>query len=424
MKDIFKSHLKKYLSIETINNLVESFSKTRLHGLLRNENKISHEKLLKYFPNLTKHPLINNGYIYDPNLISPGKHWLFDAGCYYLQDLSAMLVASLLPIDQDDIVLDMCAAPGGKTIQTSLKLNKSGFILANDISKKRANVLISNIERMGLGNVIVTNENALKICEKYPNTFTKILLDAPCSGSGMFRKDDRMIEDWHLNKVISAAKLQKELIVAAYDALAPGGLLLYSTCSFSYEENEEVIFELKKKRDIILVNIANDPSFYRDNKLKEAIHLFPHLYEGDGHFICLIKKPGELKTATIPKKKLCLLKYNEFRLYKFEDQTGIYGINIPFDTKDLFVLRYGVKLFDKQRKQTIPHHHLTHFLDATNSISLNEEELNVYLSGNVIKKDNIKDGFHIVSYDGINLGLIKASRRMLKNHYPKGLRIS
>jgi NOL1/NOP2/sun family putative RNA methylase len=422
MKDIFKSHLKKYLSIETINNLVESFSKTRLHGLLRNENKISHEKLLKYFPNLTKHPLINNGYIYDPNLISPGKHWLFDAGCYYLQDLSAMLVASLLPIDQDDIVLDMCAAPGGKTIQTSLKLSKSGLILANDISKKRANILVSNIERMGLGNVIVANEDALNICKKYPNMFTKILLDAPCSGSGMFKKDDKMIEDWHINKVLSAAKLQKELIVAAYDALAPGGLLLYSTCSFSYEENEEVIFELKKERDIILVNIANHISFYRDDKLKEAIHLFPHLYEGDGHFICLIKKPGELKTSTIPKKKLSLLNHNESTFYKLEDQTGIYGINIPFDTKDLFILRYGVKLFDKQNKQVIPHHHLTHFLDASNSITLNDEELKIYLSGNVIKKDNIKDGFHIVSYDGINLGLIKASRGMLKNHYPKGLR--
>ncbi|MDY0118405.1 MAG: RNA methyltransferase [Bacilli bacterium] len=422
MKDIFKSHLKKYLSDKTISDLVESFSKPRLHGLLRNENKISHEKLLKYFPSLIKHPLINNGYTYDPNLISPGKHWLFDAGCYYLQDLSAMLVASLLPIEKDDIVLDMCAAPGGKTVQTSLKLSKSGLILANDISKKRANILVSNIERMGLGNVIVANEDALNICKKYPNMFTKILLDAPCSGSGMFKKDDKMIEDWHINKVLSAAKLQKELIVAAYDALAPGGLLLYSTCSFSYEENEEVIFELKKERDIILVNIANHVSFYRDDKLKEAIHLFPHLYEGDGHFICLIKKPGELKTSTIPKKKLSLLNHNESTFYKLEDQTGIYGINIPFDTKDLFILRYGVKLFDKQNKQVIPHHHLTHFLDASNSITLNDEELKIYLSGNVIKKDNIKDGFHIVSYDGINLGLIKASRGMLKNHYPKGLR--
>jgi NOL1/NOP2/fmu family ribosome biogenesis protein len=275
---------------------------------------------------------------------------------------------------------------------------------------------------MGLGNVIVANEDALNICKKYPNMFTKILLDAPCSGSGMFKKDDKMIEDWHINKVLSAAKLQKELIVAAYDALAPGGLLLYSTCSFSYEENEEVIFELKKERDIILVNIANHISFYRDDKLKEAIHLFPHLYEGDGHFICLIKKPGELKTSTIPKKKLSLLNHNESTFYKLEDQTGIYGINIPFDTKDLFILRYGVKLFDKQNKQVIPHHHLTHFLDASNSITLNDEELKIYLSGNVIKKDNIKDGFHIVSYDGINLGLIKASRGMLKNHYPKGLR--
>lgn len=422
MKDIFKSHLKKYLSDKTISDLVESFSKPRLHGLLRNENKISHEKLLKYFPSLIKHPLINNGYTCDPNLISPGKHWLFDAGCYYLQDLSALLVASLLPIEKDDIVLDMCAAPGGKTVQTSLKLSKSGLILANDISKKRANILVSNIERMGLGNVIVANEDALNICKKYPNMFTKILLDAPCSGSGMFKKDDKMIEDWHINKVLSAAKLQKELIVAAYDALAPGGLLLYSTCSFSYEENEEVIFELKKERDIILVNIANHISFYRDDKLKEAIHLFPHLYEGDGHFICLIKKPGELKTSTIPKKKLSLLNHNESTFYKLEDQTGIYGINIPFDTKDLFILRYGVKLFDKQNKQVIPHHHLTHFLDASNSITLNDEELKIYLSGNVIKKDNIKDGFHIVSYDGINLGLIKASRGMLKNHYPKGLR--
>ncbi len=420
-KKEFYEHLQKYLSDEEIEKLIDSFSTPRNNGLLLNKEKLSEEKLLNTFKGLKKHTLIKNGYFYDPNEISPAKHFLYDAGCYYLQDISAMYVSSSLDFSEDDIVLDLCAAPGGKTIQASLKMNNKGLIIANDVSTKRANILISNIERMGRGNIIVTNEDALNLCKKLPSIFTKIILDAPCSGSGMFKKDEKMIDDWSLKKVQNCAIFQKELINAAFSLLVPGGTLLYSTCSFSYEENEEVIFSLEKSFDVERINLPSDKSFYRSKNLKEAIHLFPSYFDGDGHFICQLKKPGEFKKSELKKDKA--FKYNELStLYEYEQNGITYGLTYPYFPKNIRILRLGVKQNELKGKTLVPHHHYARFLPSTNSLPLTYEELEKYLKGLTLKRDNLANGYYIVKYENLNFGYVKNVNGTLKNLYPKGLR--
>ena len=417
----FLDNLSKYLPKNEVDLLVESLFTRRKQGLLLNTEKLDEVTLLRYFPSLEKHPLIKNGYIYDPEVISPGKHFLFDAGAYYLQDLSAMMVSHLLPLDENDIVLDLAAAPGGKTIQTSLKMNNKGLIIANDISKSRAEILVNNVERMGRANVIVTNENALDLAKKLPPIFSKIILDAPCSGSGMFKKDDKMIEDWSINKVKKYQEIQKDLILAAFSLLIPGGIMVYSTCSFSYEENEDVIFALEKEVDVKRINIPVDPSFYRDASLKEAIHLLPSHFEGDGQFIALLQKPGELKVPSLTIDKRFFFN-NELNLHEIKINKEKYGLTVPYLPKYVNILRAGVRLTNTINKTVTPHHHLSHYLSSTNSVALNESDFHAYIHGNTLKNPSLKDGFYVVKYEDINLGYVKSVNGTLKNLYPKGLR--
>lgn len=422
MLENFKNHLLTYLDQTSVDCLISSITNKRLTGLLLNTKKLSFSTLSNYFPQLKEHFLIPNSYVYDPNIYSPGKTFLFDAGCYYIQDLSAMLVAALLDVDEDDFVVDLCASPGGKTVQTSIKMNNKGLIIANDINGLRAKVLSSNVERMGLANVIVTNEDANALLKKLKIRPTKIILDAPCSGSGMFRKLDKMIEDWSYEKVKKYAVIQKELLENAFNKLTDGGTLIYSTCSFSYEENEEVILALLNKYDNVeLVNLSGDKHFYSHPSLKEAIHLFPHLYEGDGHFICKLKKTGSLPKKEAFQKSDVFGKFTLDLLIKKLGET-YYGLTTDFDTTNLKVLRLGVALGTINKSVINYDHHLAHYLSSQNSLALTKIQKDAYIKGLTIEYKDIENGFHIVSYDGINLGFVKAVNGILKNHYPKGLR--
>ena len=235
----FKEHLYQHYPHIIVYELLLSLEKESVHAALLNPKKMSDETFLSLFPHVKKHPFIPHAFYYDKNEYSLGKNIFHDAGAYYLQDPSAMLVAAFLPISKGDYILDMCAAPGGKTIQTAF--HEEVTVVANDISYPRALTLSSNIERMGLGNVMVTAMNLHQFPLSYRHFFDSIILDAPCSGSGMFRKQGEMRLDWTYNKVLECAKTQKELLSLADSFLKPGGHLLYSTCSFSYEEDEKAI---------------------------------------------------------------------------------------------------------------------------------------------------------------------------------------
>ena len=416
----FAEHLKRYLSEEEIDQLMASLNDQSLHGVLLNPSKMSDEEFLSLYPEVKKHPLVPHAYIYLKDLYNLGKSIYHTLGCFYLQEPSAMVPAYLLNAQKDEIILDMCAAPGGKTIQTSFNMKNTGLIISNDLSRNRCSAIIENEERLGLGNVVITNNDLSLIYERMPNTFDRIILDAPCSGSGMFRKENKMMDDWSYNKVLKFSEVQKQLINIAYSMLKPGGLLCYSTCSFSYEEDEEVIESLLNSTDAELVNLDNQ-LFYKSKEKGYGIHLFPHIFPGEGHYICLIKKPGNCtfkeEKVTINKNKFDL---NFKNIFQFGDY--LFGINYSYNFKCFNVVRLGVKIGQLINKEIKYDYHYAHYIsDFPFKQSLNEQELISYFKGNTLNS-SIEKGTYLLTFVGKNVDLTKADGRIIKNHFPKNFR--
>lgn len=428
----FKKHLEKYLSKDEIEKLMEAVANAPIRALLLNLYKMRVCDLLAEYPFLKPHPIVKNGYLFNPKEHELGKSIHHFQGCFYIQEPSAMVPAYLLNAEHTDYVLDLCAAPGGKTVQTSLLMQNLGVLVANDISRSRINAVLENVERMGLANVVITNNDFSKLKHFYKDYFTKIILDAPCSGSGMFRKDNKMIEDWSYNKVLKFAEEQKKLILYAYEMLAPGGTMCYSTCSFSFEENEEVIEYLLENTDAELVEIKKNNLFYVDKQKPYGIHLFPHIFNGDGQYVCLIKKPGELTLKKIKREDNPVMnnlrKYIPVESYQLRSikRFGDYLFALPLDFKysnDMNIIRYGLKIGEIKNVSTIIYdHHFSHYLqNFPLEVELDEENLKKYMKGETLNIEKDKN-FVLVKYQNIPLGFAKSDGRILKNHLPKGLR--
>ena len=293
MKELLGDEFQAYL---------DSFSQKRLYGLRVNNLKISTEDFLKISPfKLKKIPWIDNGFYYEEE-DKPAKHPYYFAGLYYLQEPSAMTPASILPIEHGDKVLDVCAAPGGKSTELGARLGGTGLLVSNDISASRAKALLKNIEVSGIGNVVITCEEPGKLISSFESFFDKILIDAPCSGEGMFRKDNKLIKSWQMNGPEYFAAIQKSILSQAAQMLKPGGYMLYSTCTFSKLEDEDNIhLFLESHPDFSLVDIFDSgiPSihpyegFSKGIGLPQCVRIFPHKMHGEGHFVALLKKDGE-----------------------------------------------------------------------------------------------------------------------------------
>lgn len=423
----FVEHLKKYLKEDEISDLLISLQNEKSkHALILNTEKMKEEDFEKEFPLIQKHPFIPKCYIYEEDIYFFGKNIYFDMGVYYLFEPCSPLVSYLLNPNKDDLILDACAAPGGKTIHTSLMMNNDGLIISNELSKERAHILSSNVERMGRKNVVVISNQIKELAKKYKNTFSKIILDAPCSGSGMFRKESKMQEDWTYNKVLSLASLQKELIDYCFSMLQEGGVMVYSTCSFSYEEDEETILSLlEKNENAYLIDIEDNEYFYKSEK-KIGIHLFPHKYFGEGHYICLIGKRISSNPISIKKKK-----EDKFPQYKeqlnldgftFKYDNNIFLLPYDFDLKNLYIIRGGLKLGTIEKHGFDYDHALSHYLsEFENEINLDLENAKKFLAGEQLFKEN-KNGFCLVKYNNIPLGWGKTTSNRINNRYPKGLR--
>ncbi len=417
----FKEHLKSYLSNEEIDKLMDSLNEESLHAVLLNPKKMSDEEFLKLYPEVKKHPFVPHAYIYIKEIYNLGKSIYHTLGCFYLQEPSAMVPAYLLNAEENDLILDMCAAPGGKTIQSSFLMKDTGLIISNDLSKPRTFSIVENVERLGLGNIVVANNDLSLISNKLENTFDKIILDAPCSGSGMFRKEQKMEDDWSYNKVLKFAETQKQLISIAYSMLKPGGILSYSTCSFSLEEDEEVVKYLLDNTDAEIIPIDNNPLFYINKKTPLGIHLLPSIFPGEGHYICLIKKPGisvkrDFKVG-IDKK---ISQFNFEQIYRFGDY--LFGLNYPYNFKCFNVIRLGVKIGESIKGDIKYDYHYAHYINKfDNTYSLQSNELAKYFSGETINASVYK-GIYLLTFDGINVDLAKSDGRIFKNHFPKGLR--
>lgn len=407
-------------------------------GLYLNRNKKNVERVLEE-QYIEHHPIVENGYLYDENY-HPGRSAYFLAGLYYIQEPSAMLVADALPIEPDDFVLDMCAAPGGKSCEIASRLTGEGILIANDIEASRARILSENIERFGLDNTIVTNVDPMRFTKQFQEAFDKIVLDAPCSGEGMFRKLEQAIDTWSEEKVLECAHIQKNLLKGAYDMLKQGGMVIYSTCTYSYEENEAMVHYAVDELGFELLPLNKSNGLCPGVDLDEVVRCYPHHYRGEGHFIALLKKPGNSPRKQVrtikPSVNLADLKvlkafYQEnlnkkVPSYIIENNGHLYAVKKNFpELKGIRVLRNGLYLGEVRKNRFIPSYSLALTLtkqDVKRSYDYpsESEEIKKYIHGETLEGTGEK-GFGVIFVDGYPLSFYKESNQV-KNLFPKGLR--
>lgn len=408
--------------------------------------------------------VINNS---DKTILS--KHPYYFAGLYYIQEPSAMIPAAILPVEEGDRVLDLCAAPGGKATELAAKLNGTGILVANDISVSRAMALAKNLQMTGARNVVVTAETPDKLSEKFDGFFDKILIDALCSGEGMFRREPRMVKDWLANGPEYYSKLQKEILDKAYTMLKPGGMMVYSTCTFSVMEDEAVIqWFTDKYKDMSICTVEHKDGFSYgrpdmiengDDSLKKCIRIFPHRSKGEGHFATLLKKEdkdkqsdsendasGPIKKKQIRNKALgknCLSKeknkdyideINQFikidgcqdmiNIKKDVVSLAVSGINL----RGLRVIQDGLILGEIKKKfEPSPQLALSFGRNEfSRMVDFVADDIEVikYLKGETIQTDSTLKGWGLVTVDGYPLGWCKGNGNgMLKNKYYPGWRL-
>ena len=419
----FKENLLECMNESKADSLINSLNLEDTHAVLLNTRFISDEEFISLYPKVKPHPLVKHAFIYDKNEYQLGKSLLHELGYFYIQDPAAMVVSNLLDYNPDDIILDMCAAPGGKSIQAAFKSNKDTIIIANDISFSRASLISNNVERLGLDNIIISNNDFSKNYRDYINTFDNIL-DAPCSGSGMFRKDEQMMLDWSINKVYKFAEIQKQLILIAYNMLKPGGILSYSTCSYSIQEDEEVIEYLLNHSDAKLIDLVNIG--YKNPNKPIGIRLTPDNYIGEGQYICQISKPGNKNSNKyINQNKfqnILPARLESYDIKKFNET--YFAIKKCFDTKKMTLLRYGVKVGEYSKNVFRYDLHYARSLDHKDmpAVNLNIDEVKSYLAGNPINKQSENKGYILLTYKNNPVDIAKTDGSLIKNHYPKGLR--
>ena len=475
----FTARMEKLLG-KDYETFLKSYEETRKYALRVNTLKISPEEFVQIAPfHLTKVPWIDNAFYYEEE-DAPARHPFYYAGLYYLQEPSAMTPASVLAPQKGERVLDLCAAPGGKATALAAMLGGEGLLVANDISASRCRALLKNLELFGTVNAFVTNAVPARLAEQFPGWFDSVLLDAPCSGEGMFRKDENTIRAWYPEKNAECAKIQKDLILRSADMLRPGGRLLYSTCTFAPEENEEVIQHLLSQRpDMQLCSIPHREGFSAGLcGLDKCVRLWPHIAGGEGHFLALLQKDGsasekigtadeaeerrsQMPKSAVKEKKMAGKKGGtraqaprpDARIEQFFEQTGIKserisgwlektqirGTQVYFDTayrgeaKGIPFVRNGLYAGELKKDRFEPSQELAMALARSEcSLVLNlpaeDERLMRYLKGETISyiPEEIKakqaKGWVLICAAGYPLGWGKAGGGLIKNKYHTGWR--
>jgi len=371
------------------------------------------------------------GFYYDPDS-RPGLHVYHEAGVYYLQEASAMAPVALLDPQPGEKVCDLCAAPGGKTTQIAGRMGGEGFLLCNEINPKRAKILSRNIERMAVANALVTNEHPANLAKKYPAFFDRVLVDAPCSGEGMFRKEEAAVTDWSQETVEMCARRQAEILHSAAQLVRPGGRLVYSTCTFAPEEDEEAVAHFLKVHPEFQPEIVEAPWFIPGEN--GSHRMWPHKLLGEGHFAAVLRKEsGEETEIEISKGEKLPQQWTAFAkemgIGLLAGKAVSFGQNlywVPEDMPDIRkikVLRPGLELGTVKKDRFEPAHALALWLNDcknTASYGAESEEMKAYLHGDVVPSG--KKGWCLVCADQYSVGWGKGDGRVLKNHYPKGLR--
>lgn len=434
---------------------LQSYHMPRVQGLRINPLKIhlNDEMIMNKLSNLfglESVPWCETGFYYREES-RPGKHPYHFAGLYYIQEPSAMSAVELLAPEPGDVVLDLAAAPGGKSTHIAGKLAGKGLLIANEIHPARAKILAENMERMGVRNAVVVSASPQQLAERFPRFFDKIMVDAPCSGEGMFRKDPEAIEEWSPAHVDMCAARQQDILHSALTMLKPGGRIAYSTCTFNELENERTIESLLKE--------------YPQLKLERTERIWPHIHRGEGHFVALLRMEGEpddhtrhevknRKASGKPKRnerraeeeamrQFSALAEELFRGNVLEQSSGeplLFGDQLywlptapdcPFDSswlQGLKVLRPGLHLAELKKGRLEPAHALALALPSATAarqvfhLDASDERTARYIKGEMLGNNETLSGWTLVAVDGYPLGWGKQSGSQVKNHYPKGLR--
>lgn len=371
------------------------------------------------------------GFYYDPET-RPGLHVYHEAGVYYLQEASAMAPVALLDPKPGERVCDLCAAPGGKTTQIAGRMLGQGFLVCNEINPKRAKILSRNIERMGVANALVTNEHPETLASRFPGFFDRVLVDAPCSGEGMFRKEEAAVTDWSQETVQMCARRQREILDSAARLVRPGGRLVYSTCTFAPEEDEETVAAFLEAHPEFTPEPVEAPWFVPGENA--SYRMWPHKLLGEGHFAAVLRKTqGESGEVPACPGEKCPKAWESFA--KELDITLPEGKAVSFgqslywapmelpELNRLKVLRPGLELGIERKGRFEPAHALALWLKTcavTESFPPESPEMKAYLHGDVVPSG--KKGWCLVQAGGYAIGWGKGDGSVLKNHYPKGLR--
>lgn len=451
----FVENMREILGEEGLAEYLESFEKPKFTGLRVNTSKISVEDFLRISPfRLRRVPWTRNGFYYTEE-DAPTRHPYYYAGLYYIQEPSAMAPAAVLPVEKGERVLDLCAAPGGKATELGAKLNHMGFLIANDASASRTKALLKNLEVFGIPNLLVTSEMGDRLDRYFHEYFDKILIDAPCSGEGMFRKQAHMIPAWEKQGPEVFARMQREILRQAAELLKPGGLMLYSTCTFSKLENEGSIDSfLNEHPEFSLEEIPWSEGFCPGMPglvgsrfpLERCVRLFPHKIDGEGHFLALLKKAGE-RTPNPPETK------GKPAKLPAELEAFLKDVSMPMDLSRIAVkdtkvflmpegvgrcpglrfLRSGLYLGELLKKRFEPSQAFAMALkkdEYASAIDLpaSDERVIRYLKGETVEIEDGEstrpEGWQLFCVDGYPLGWGKLIRGTLRNKYFSGWRMN
>ena len=417
----FVLRMKRELGVDA-EEFFASYSRPPERGLRVNTLKTTVERFREISPfALEPVPWERDGFYISEE--KPGRTVLHAAGVYYVQEPSAMCAAPLLGVRPGERVLDLCSAPGGKGTQLAQKMAGEGVIFLNEINFPRAKALSSNVERLGITNAVVTCAPPALLASRLPAAFDRVLVDAPCSGEGMFRKDEGAAAEWSTHNVEMCSARQSDILDCAAELLAPGGSMVYSTCTFSRAEDEEQISAF----------LARHPSF----SLVKEIKLYPHKVRGEGHYAALLKKQdgeggGFARLAPRADKRASalfaafagqFLNFTFARLHSVGDR--LYSLPGDCPAADVQTLRAGIYLGDVVRDRFEPSHSLAMCLKEGQArfIDLDEGGALKYLSGGTFEC-GCANGWCVASYLGFPLGWCKVSGGIAKNHLPKALRIT
>lgn len=426
---------------------IKALSEDPVKGFRVNTDKISLEDFEKINEfSKEKIPYVENGYYLQYDKV--GNHPYHHAGMIYVQEPGAMAPAECIDIEPDWKILDMCAAPGGKSTQLKNKLSEKGVLVSNEIIPSRCKILTGNIERLGLKNAVTTCMDTKRLAKTFPDTFDMIMVDAPCSGEGMFRKEEIAIEEWSPENVKMCAERQRDILENAAIALKDGGYIVYATCTFSLEENEMTVdaflsehpeFEIVPVKDNIKNNTSDGIRFdgCKCENICFARRFYPHKSRGEGQFMAVLHNKNEScnPTYTKPVKKektdKVVTDFLKSVLTDYEEENVVvYNGNPVYFTPDFEIKKgvafsCGVTIGEIRKNYLQPHHQFFMAMGKAFKrkidLSPDSEELKKYLHGEEINVD-CENGWAVVTVSGCAVGGAKVVSGIAKNHYPKGLR--